>query len=63
MKLKLLESNIADKTSDGGVGAYTHSIGLFVDEETGVEYFVMNSTNAGAICPRYDKDGKIYIHK
>lgn len=57
MELKLLQANITNNVDSDGTN-YGHNIGLFVDVETGVEYFVMNRGNAGAICPRVDRDGK-----
>lgn len=59
MELKLVEAKINDKTSNGGprIEIGGHNVGLFFDTETGVEYFIMNSTNAGAICPRLDRNG------
>lgn len=54
MQLVLLESNI-NKT-DGG-----RDIQLYIDSETGIEYFVMNTSNCGAICPRLDLNGKPFI--
>ena len=62
MELKLLEANVTDKTS-GGSRIVLVPVGLFVDTDTGVEYFVMNGGNGGAICPRIDKDGKPVICK
>ena len=42
-----------------GVG----SIGVFTDDETGVEYFVYHSMGTGsAICPRYNADGTLKIN-
>ena len=42
-----------------GVG----SIGVFTDDETGVEYFVYHSMGKGsAICPRYNADGSLMIN-
>ena len=52
MKLVKVDNNVTD---DG------HSVDLYVDPETGVQYFVMNHGNAGAICPRYNADGTLYV--
>ena len=53
MQLVLLERNL--NNTDNG-----RDIQLYIDSETGVEYFVMNTTNCGAIYPRLDIDGKPY---
>ena len=34
-----------------------------VDEETGVNYVVLSDTYIGGICPRYNRDGSLYISK
>ena len=66
MNLVLIQSNIVSRTSSGG-GKYDSlcSIWLFFDNETKVEYFIMNTYDGSAICPRIGKDGKpiIYIQK
>ena len=65
MELKLIQENVDNKSSSGRDkrGDTSHRVGLFYDSETGVEYFVMNCSNAGAICPRIDKDGKPIVYK
>ena len=66
MELKLIQKNVDNKDSSGrenGGDDWGHRVGLFYDSETGVEYFVMNCSNAGAICPRIDKDGKPIVYK
>ena len=66
MELRLLQANIDTEAACGHEKPAldgSHHIGLFVDSETGVEYFVMNSSNAGAICPRLDRDGKPIVYK
>ena len=67
MELKLIQEQVDNKSSGSGrnkSGDDTgHRVGLFYDNETGVEYFVMNCSNAGAICPRIDKDGKPIVYK
>ena len=63
MKLKLIEANIADKTSNGGKPSdyiAKTEIGLYVDSETGIEYFAAYEGSTIALCPRYDVDGKPY---
>ena len=62
MELKLIQGNVS-KSNSNGSQSFVTAIGVFYDSETGVEYFVMNSGNAGAICPRIDKDGKPIIYK
>ena len=57
MELKLLQENVNEGTSSNR--SYCgNQISLFVDSETGVQYFIINHGHANAICPRYDKDGK-----
>lgn len=34
-----------------------------VDEETGVNYVVLSDTYKGGICPRYNRDGSLYVSK
>ena len=34
-----------------------------VDEETGVNYVVLYDIHGGGICPRYNKDGSLYVSK
>lgn len=34
-----------------------------VDKETGVNYVVLSDTYKGGICPRYNRDGSLYISK
>ena len=63
MELKLIQERVENKSSSGSDKMYAHHIGVFYDSETGVEYFVMNSANAGAMCPRIDKDGKPVVYK
>ena len=66
MELKLIQEKVDNKYSSGGDKGGNdmgHRVGLFYDSETGVEYFVMNCSNAGAICPRIDKDGKPIVYK
>lgn len=55
MKLELVEREVNSGDPN------TREIDLYVDSETGVQYFVMNTSNAGAICPRYDADGNLYV--
>ncbi len=65
MELKLLQPSITQNDSRGSEKTiYTsHMPGLFVDTETGVNYFVMNCSNAGAICPRFNPDGTLYVSR
>ena len=43
---------------------WTDRITDYVDDETGVHYLVVfDSSSMNAICPRYDKDGKIMVDK
>lgn len=35
----------------------------YVDSETGVHYFLINSGNGVALVPRYDENGNIYIER
>lgn len=63
MKLKLIEANIADKTSNGkNPSDYISKteIGLYVDSETGIEYFAAYIGATVAMCPRYDTNGLPY---
>lgn len=56
MKLILNQENT-------GVPMGVGSIGVFTDDETGVEYFVYHSMGKGsAICPRYNADGSLMIN-
>ena len=56
MKLILNQENT-------GVPMGVGSIGVFTDDETGVEYFVYHSMGTGsAICPRYNADGSLMIN-
>ena len=56
MKLILNQENT-------GVPMGVGSIGVFTDDETGVEYFVYHSMGMGsAICPRYNADGTLKIN-
>ena len=34
-----------------------------IDEETGVNYVVLSDTYKGGICPRYNRDGSLYVSK
>ena len=61
MKLKLLQASINDNSSCGNYNS--DLVGLFVDTETGVEYFIITQGVASAICPRLDRDGKPMINK
>ena len=45
-------------TGTGNSGYIANEIALFVDSETGIQYFVMNHGNLSCMCPRLDKDGK-----
>lgn len=64
MELRLLQANIDNADAKGRANDLNgHRIGLFIDVETGVEYFVMNSSNAGAICPRLNSNGKPVVHR
>lgn len=53
MELKLLEKRLNKIDNE-------RPIALYVDSETGIEYFVMNTSNCGAICPRLDSNGNPY---
>lgn len=69
MKLELIEQvvNADGKATMAGSGIVRancsrgREIDLLIDTETGVQYFVMNTSNAGAICPRYNADGSLYV--
>lgn len=68
MKLELIQRSVnADGTvmrTDGKSEPHCsrgRDIDVFIDTETGVQYFVMNTSNAGAICPRYNADGSLYV--
>ena len=63
MKLELLQENLNEKNSSGNDAFPANVVGLFVDTETNVEYFIMNSGAASAICPRIGKDGRPILHK
>ena len=58
MEMILNQNNIGI-TSAGG------SIGIYTDNETGVEYFVYSSLGVTgvAICPRYNSDGSLMINQ
>lgn len=67
MDLKVLEKAVNGDTKSQLPNGETlrrltdgHEVDLCVDTETGVQYFVMNHGNAGAICPRYKADGSLY---
>lgn len=57
MKLILNQENTGVPT---GIG----TVGVFTDDETGVEYFVYYSLGmtGSAICPRYNADGSLMIN-
>lgn len=64
MELRLLQANIDNADAKGRANDLNgHRIGLFIDVETGVKYFVINSSNVGAICPRLNSDGKLVVYK
>ena len=43
---------------------FTDRITDYVDDETGVHYLVVfDHESMNAICPRYDKDGKVMVDK
>ena len=58
MKLEVVEITVNGDRKDGIKG---YEVDLYIDSETGVQYFVMNYGNAGAICPRYNADGSLYV--
>ncbi len=69
MKLKRIEGVVnADREAPNpdGTEIYKlveqgHPIDLYVDSETGVQYFVLNAPKAAAICPRYKSDGSLFV--
>ncbi len=66
MKLELVERTVngnSEQIINGQMVRRTdgHEVDLYIDSETGVQYFVMYHGNAGAICPRYNADGSLYV--
>lgn len=66
MKLELVEKTVngnSEKIINGQMvrSINGHAVDLYIDSETGVQYFVMYHGNAGAICPRYNADGSLYV--
>ena len=39
---------------------YCRDIEIWRDSETGVNYFIFNSSNKAGMCPRYNLDGTLY---
>ena len=58
MEMILNQSNV-------GITSGIGSVGVFTDNETGVEYFVYSSMGITgvAICPRFNADGSLKINK
>lgn len=68
MKLELVKEVVnADTTVrdvQGNVRPHASrgfGIDLYIDTETGVQYFVMNEGVSSAMCPRYNADGSLYV--
>lgn len=67
MKLEVVERTVNGDREENINGQMVrrvitgHEVDLYIDSETGVQYFVMYHGNAGAICPRYNADGSLYV--
>lgn len=66
MKLELVEKAVNGEIEMKCVGGTirkkdVYDIDLYIDSETGVQYFVMSGAGTGSICPRYNADGSLYV--
>ncbi len=59
MKLQLIEGNIREANF-----FKSGSVDLFMDSETGVNYFIGGYTSSSYnMCPRFNADGTLYVSK